>query len=46
MINDSAFILVAQSLKNKLGGKIDEDEDLKIGSKAYSLRASIKGLKG
>ncbi len=44
VINDSAFTLVAQSLKNKLGGKIDEDEDLKIGSKAYALRASIKGL--
>lgn len=42
--NDSAFYLIAQSLKNKFAGKIKEEEDLKIGSDAYALKASIKGL--
>ena len=42
--NDRAFTLIAQSLKNKLSGIIEENEDLKIGSHAYALRASITGL--
>lgn len=41
--NDATFRLIAQSLKNKLAGK-QEDADLKIGSNAYALRASLKGL--
>lgn len=44
MENDSAFDLIAQSLKNKLAGEIKEEDDLKIGSDAYALKASIKGL--
>lgn len=42
--NDNAFTLIAQSLNNKLGGIFEEDEDLKIGSQVYALRASITGL--
>ena len=42
--NDYAFTLIAQSLNNKLGGIFEEDEDLKIGSQAYALRANITGL--
>ena len=41
--NDPVFKLITQSLKNKLAGK-KEDENLKIGSEAYALRASIRGL--
>ena len=41
--NDPAFNLIVQSLKNKFVGA-KEDEDLKIGSDAYALKASIKGL--
>lgn len=41
--NDVAFQLIAESLQNKFSNNNDED-DFVIGSKAYSIRAGIRGL--
>ena len=42
--NDPILRIVATSLRNKFSLYKSDDEDIKIGSKAYAFRAGIKGL--
>ena len=42
--NDPAFKLIANSLSRKFSSYGTDEEDFRIGSKAYSLRAGIRGL--
>ena len=43
--NDPVLDVLASSMQNKFGIKdSDDDEDIQLGSRVYSLRAGIKGL--